>query len=93
MRFEWDEEKAVLNLKKHGVGFSEASTVWEDHFNIEFFDHEHSADENRFLMVGESSDERLLIISFTERENKIRIISARELTSAERRAYEHGHFE
>jgi len=93
MRFEWDEGKAVLNLKKHAVSFSEASTVWEDHFNIEFFDHEHSAEENRFLMVGESSDSRLLIISFTERENKIRIISARELTPAERRAYEHGYFE
>lgn len=93
MLFEWHEEKSAFNLKKHGVSFSEASTVWQDHFNIELFDHGHSADENRFLMIGESSQHRFLIISFTERENKIRIISARELTSAERKAYEHGYFE
>lgn len=93
MRFDWDSEKAVANLKKHGVSFEEASTVWNDYFNIELFDREHSVEENRFLMIGESEDHRLLIISFTERENKIRIISARELTSAERRDYEHGHFE
>jgi uncharacterized DUF497 family protein len=93
MRFEWDEEKDLLNRKKHGVSFSEASSVWDDHFNIEFFDPDHSFDEDRFLMVGESSNNRLLIISFAERKNRIRIITARELTPAERRTYEHGYFE
>lgn len=48
MQFEWDNEKADVNLRKHGVGFEEAGSVWRDYFNIEFFDHEHSGDENRF---------------------------------------------
>lgn len=93
MTFEWDEEKAALNHEKHGVGFDEAKTVWDDYFYIDLFDHEHSAEENRFLMMGESANGRLLIISYTERENRVRIISARELTPKERRDYEHGHFE
>lgn len=93
MLFDWDKDKAEINLKKHGVSFDEASSVWLDYFNIELFDHSHSVDENRYLMIGESNANRLLIISFTEREDQIRIISARELTPAERREYEHGHFE
>lgn len=93
MQFEWNPEKAELNFRKHGVTFDEAATVWDDYFNIDLFDHEHSAEENRFPMVGESADGRLLIISYTERENRVRIISARELTPRERRDYEHGHFE
>jgi Uncharacterized protein conserved in bacteria len=93
MQFEWDTEKAIANLSKHGVGFDEAATVWDDYFNIEFFDRDHSDDEKRFLMIGESNEHRFLIISFTERDNKVRIISARELTPKERREYEHGHFE
>jgi len=93
MRFEWNEEKDGANLQKHGVGFAEASTVWDDYFNIDFFDGGHSLDERRFLMIGESSRRRLLIVSYTERENKIRIISARELTPKERREYEHGYYE
>jgi len=94
MDFDWDPEKAKLNLKNHdGVSFDEATTVWEDLFNIELFDADHSIDENRFLMIGESSQHRLLLISFTERDDKVRIISARELTPKERRDYEHGNFE
>jgi uncharacterized protein len=93
MKFEWDKDKAAANLRKHGVSFEEASTVWDDYFNIELFDHGRSFEENRFLMIGESSEKRSLIISFTERENRVRIISARELTPKERRDYEHGHFE
>jgi len=93
MQFEWDPEKAALNLAKHGVSFEEAKTVWDDYFNIEFFDDGHSDEENRFLMIGESNVQRLLIISSTERDNRVRIISARELTPKERREYEHGHFE
>lgn len=93
MQFEWDKEKAAANLKKHGVSFEEASTVWQDFFYIDLYDEEHSRKENRFLFIGESEQNRLLIISYTERENKVRIISARELTSKEKREYEHGNFE
>ena len=93
MKFEWDEEKAAANVKRHGVSFEDATTVWDDYFNIELFDHTHSEAENRFLMIGESNEHKLLIISFTERENNVRIISARELTPKERREYEHGHFQ
>ena len=93
MEFDWDKEKAKINLKKHDVNFDEASTVWKDFFSIDLFDEKHSESENRFLMVGESENGRLLIVAYTEREDKIRIISARELTPKERRDYEHGHFE
>ncbi len=93
MQFDWDSEKARINLKKHGVGFEEATTVWSDFFFIDFYDEKHSVEENRFLIVGESDQKRLLIISYTEIEDIIRIISAREVTSKERRDYEHGNFE
>jgi len=71
MLFDWDPEKAAANLKRHDVSFDEASTVWNDYFNIELFDHDHSVEENRFLMIGESAEQRLLIISFTERGNRL----------------------
>ena len=93
MRFEWDEEKAAGNLNKHGVSFAETETVWDNYFYIDLFDDEHSAAENRFLIIGESVEKRLLIISYTEREGGNRIISARELTPKERKEYEHGNFE
>ncbi|MET0754090.1 MAG: BrnT family toxin [Pyrinomonadaceae bacterium] len=93
MSFDWDKEKAETNFKKHSVSFEEAKTVWDDYFYIDLFDEKHSVEENRFLIVGESAESRLLIVSYTERENSIRIISARELTPKERRDYEHGHFE
>ncbi|CAN5331178.1 BrnT family toxin [soil metagenome] len=93
MNFEWDEEKAESNLKKHGVSFEEASTVWDDYFYVDIFDEEHSIEENRFLIVGESAQNRLLIVSYAERQNSVRIISVREVTPKERRDYEQGHFE
>jgi len=93
MQFEWNNGKARANLKKHGVSFEEAKTVWLDFFNIDLFDDEHSEGERRFLMVGESEQNRLLIVSYTERKNSVRIISARELTPKEKRDYEHGQFE
>jgi len=93
MHFEWDEEKAELNLKKHGVSFDEAKTVFDDLFNVDFFDPKHSADENRFIIVGQSENERILIVSYTERDDKIRIINARKVTPKERRDYEYGKFE
>ena len=93
MQFEWDEDKAKTNFSKHAVSFEEASTVWEDLFFIDLYDEEHSEEENRFLMIGESKQNRLLIVSYTERENIVRIISARELTPKERQDYEQGEFE
>lgn len=93
MEYEWNEEKAASNLKKHGVGFDEAATVFDDLFYVDFYDPKHSAEEHRFLIIGESNRQRLFIVSYAERDDKIRIISARELTAQERRNYEHGKFE
>lgn len=89
MQFDWDSEKAESNLKKHDVSFEEAETVFGDFLARIFDDEEHSFDERRNVIVGHSIKNRLLIISFTERENDtIRIISARETTPTERRKYE-----
>ena len=89
MQFEWDKEKAAGNLKKHGVSFEEAETVFGDSLARIFDDEEHSIEERRNGIVGHSIRGKLLIISFAERENDtIRIISARETTSKERRKYE-----
>jgi uncharacterized protein len=93
MIIDWDSKKAAANLRKHGVGFDEAATVFDDLFNVDFYDPKHSIEEHRYLVVGESNVERLLIVSYTERRGKIRLISARELTPKERRIYEHGRFE
>lgn len=89
MQFEWDIEKAEKNFKKHGVSFEEAKTVFGDFLARIFDDEEHSAAEKRNGIVGHSTENRLLIISFTEREDDtIRIISARETKARERRKYE-----
>ena len=88
MESEWDEGKADRNLIKHGVSFDEAKTVFNDPLYVDFYDPNHSEDEERYLIVGESNRGRLLIVSYTERGNKIRLISARETTKAERETYE-----
>ena len=89
VRFEWDKNKAASNLEKHGVGFDEAKTVFGDFLARIFDDRQHSSEEKRNGVVGHSTKNRLLIISYTERENDtIRIISARETTPRERRKYE-----
>ncbi|MEP7212155.1 MAG: BrnT family toxin [Acidobacteriota bacterium] len=93
MQFEWDKEKAEANFSKHGVSFDEAKTVFDDLFSVELFDPDHSDEENCFLIVGESNQQTRLIVSYTERGNTIRIISARSLTHKERRDYEYGTFE
>ena len=90
MQFEWDDEKAASNLSKHKVTFEEAKTVFEDPLYIDFYDPDHSEDEDRYLIVGQSSRGKLLIVSYTERRDAIRIISAREVTRMERAAYEGG---
>ena len=90
MQFEWSENKATSNLSKHGVSFEEAKTVFDDPLYVDFYDPDHSKDEERYLIVGESNRGRLLIVSYTERGDSIRLISARELTRTEREAYEEG---
>ena len=88
MTFEWDDDKAEANVSKHGVSFEEAQTVFDDPFFIDFYDLDHSDDEERYLMVGMSEQSRLLIVSYTERGNSIRLISARETTRQEQKSYE-----
>jgi uncharacterized DUF497 family protein len=88
MEFEWDQQKAAKNLQKHKVAFTEAATVLNDPLSVAVADPDHSAEEDRFIIVGQSYRRRLLIVSFAERGDRIRIISARELTRAERGAYE-----
>ena len=90
MTFEWDESKADSNLIKHSVSFDEAQTVFNDPLYVDFYDPDHSENEDRYLIIGESSRGRLLIVSYTERGNKNRLISARETTKSERRMYEEG---
>ena len=90
MDHEWDDEKAALNLEKHGVSFEEAATVFDDPLYVDLYDPDYSTEEHRYLIVGASKKGRLLIVSYTERENILRFISARELTPAERKAYEEG---
>ena len=90
MQFEWNKNKAVKNLSKHGVSFEEAKTVFDDPLYVDFYDPEHSESEERYLIVGESDRGRLLIVSYTERGDAVRLISAREVTRTEREAYEEG---
>lgn len=90
MPFEWDGNKAERNISKHGVSFEEAKTVFDDPLYVDFYDPDHSENEERYLIVGQSSRGRLLIVSYTEREDSIRLISAREVTRTEREAYEEG---
>jgi hypothetical protein len=86
--FEWDARKADENLKKHGVAFEEALTVFADPLARIFDDPDHSESERRELIIGYSASERVLIVSFTEREPRTRIIGAREATPHERQNYE-----
>jgi hypothetical protein len=87
IKFEWDSAKATTNLKKHGVSFEEARSVFYDAFAVQFFDH--SSDEVRFLLLGMSTGARLLLVCHCEREagNTIRIISARKATKRESTFY------
>jgi uncharacterized DUF497 family protein len=88
VEFEWDPKKAEHNLRKHRASFAEATTVVGDPLSITVPDPDHSADEDRDITVGRSIRGRLLIVSHAERGDRIRIISARELTRSEREAYE-----
>ena len=86
--FVWDKVKAELNIQKHGVSFEEAMTVWNDEYAAFLHDLGHSQDEDRYLMIGYSDKNNLLFISFTERNDKIRIISSRKATKTERKRHE-----
>ena len=90
MGYEWDQEKAASNLEKHEVSFEEAATVFDDPLYIDFYDPDHSVEEHRYLIMGQSTAGRLLFVAYTERDDVIRLISAREMTSSERKAYEEG---
>jgi uncharacterized DUF497 family protein len=90
MEFEWDEEKAAANLAKHGVSFDEAKTIFDDPLYVDFYDPDHSIDEHRYIIIGESRQRRLLIVSYAARDDVARLISAREVTRSEREAYEEG---
>lgn len=89
IEFEWDPAKAASNLRKHGVSFEEALTVFYDEFAVQFFDASHSTGEDRFLMLGMSSSANLLLVCHCERSggNTIRIISARKATKKESAYY------
>jgi hypothetical protein len=92
MQFEWDPAKAAANRKKHQVSFEEAQTVFYDDFAVQFFDDAHSAEEDRFIMLGLSSQARLLIVCHCERAggDVVRIISARKATRGEAVHYQGG---
>lgn len=89
IKFEWDTVKATANLRKHGVSFEEAQSVFYDELAIQFFDEEHSEDEERFLLLGMSTGAHLLLVCHCERDagNVIRIISARKATKRESTFY------
>ena len=88
MIFAWDARKAAANLKKHGVDFREAATVFDDPLSTTYPDADHSTSERRFVMIGTSAPRRVLVVAYTEQYEAVRIISARLATWRERRFYE-----
>ena len=90
LSFEWDEEKAGENRRKHKVSFEEGITVFNDPFSLTIGDPDHSGDEQRYVDIGASDKGRVLVVSYTERGRSIRLISCRKATPKERRQYEEG---
>jgi uncharacterized DUF497 family protein len=90
--FEWDDAKAESNERRHGVSFAEAMTIFGDPLSLTGFDPGHSDEEDRYITMGTSAAGRLLIVSHTDRGDKVRLISARVATRRERRDYEDGSF-
>jgi uncharacterized DUF497 family protein len=88
MDFEWDPTKAAANEQKHEVTFEEAAEVFADDHSSTVPDPDHSIDEDRYVIFGKTRSDRFLVVAFTERDAKIRIINARPMTPRERRAYE-----
>ena len=87
-KFEWDGKKAAANLKKHGVSFEEAITAFGDPLSMNMQDPDHSELEQRYIVLGLSERYRLVVVSYVEIEERTRIISARQVTRTERKAYE-----
>ncbi len=90
--FEWDKSKARSNRAKHGIDFVEATTVFGDPLALTGFDPDHSIDEDRFVTVGATIDGNLMVVTYTDRGDRIRIISARKATRKERSDYQDGRF-
>jgi uncharacterized DUF497 family protein len=90
VEFEWDPDKERSNIERHSVDFTEAATVFGDPLELTIADPDHSVGEFRFLSTGHSARNRILVVSYTEREDRIRIISARPASPQERRQYESG---
>ena len=90
MKFEWDPKKAALNLQGHSVSFEEAASVFGDPFAATISDPEHSTEEPRFITMGVTPAQRLLVVVHTDRVDRVRIISARPATRAEKKKYEEG---
>ena len=90
LSFEWDDEKAKANLKKHGVSFDEAAAVFTDPFSLTIPDPGHSVGEHRYIDIGSSDKDRVLVVVYTERGSNIRMVSCRKATPSERKLYEEG---
>jgi uncharacterized DUF497 family protein len=88
LNFEWDIKKAAQNLRKHGVSFEEAATVFSDPLSITIPDPLHSNEEDRFVIIGQSAKRIILVVVHTDRKGNVRIISARKATHPERKNYE-----
>jgi len=88
LQFEWDRAKARANLLKHGLSFEEAATVFGDQRAISITDPAHSLTEERFVTIGTSQRERILVVVATERRDKVRLLSARQASRKERKQYE-----
>lgn len=88
MKFHWDPNKDRANRRKHGVSFEEATTVFGDPLAMTISDPDHSQGEERFLTLGQSNAGRLVVVSYTEDEDIVRVISAREAKTRERKRYE-----
>jgi uncharacterized DUF497 family protein len=89
-RFQWNSQKATVNLAKHDVSFEEAASIFDDPVFITVLDEEHSTDEDRYITIGMSSQRRLLLVAHAERNGIVRIISARRATKHEREFYAEG---
>ena len=94
-KFQWDAAKAAGNLKKHGVSFDEAKSAFYDDLAVQFFDDEHSDEEDRFILLGLSSLANLLVVCHCERDEDetVRIISARKATKSETKFYSSKRYE
>lgn len=90
MEFEWNPDKAALNVEKHSVSFQEAATVFDDPLSATFPDPKHSIGESRYIIIGISRFGQLSVVAHTDRGEKTRIISARKATRQEKRFYEEG---